>query len=191
MLKYIGIFLFCSGFAFIIERKQRAKGKETWESKHNINIPKWLPILLIILGILCTFVSNLFENSNEMYEYKPTDIQSTVTEQNTIADQSTVVDQNKQNTQSNIYELDGGKSGRTFYIGTDIPAGTYEIQAGRNTIYATVFGGEAENYEVIAHIFTDVNNVQDGDLTVGDTITLPNGGDISTSNDASIIFVAK
>lgn len=60
MVKFIGIVLFCCGFAFKMERKQRAKGKETWESKHNINVPKWLSTLLIIMGIICVFGSNLF-----------------------------------------------------------------------------------------------------------------------------------
>ena len=43
----------------------------------------------------------------------------------------------------------------------------------------------------MAHISTNVNDVQDGELTVGDTVTLPDGGDISMNGDASIIFVAK
>ena len=184
MIKYVGIFLVCFGFALKAERKQRAKGKETWESKHNINVPKWLSTLLIIIGIICVFGSNFRMHVS-------TDV---ATGQNVDAEQSMMTEQNtveQSSTQGNTYELDGGKSGRTFYVGTDIPAGTYEIQAGKNSAYVTVYGGEAENYEVIAHISTNADDVQDGELTVGDTVTLPNDGDISMNGDASIIFVAK
>ena len=144
-------------------------------------MPKWLSTLLIIIGIILCFTGNLFENLNEM----STDVQN---KQSIETKQNSVV---KQSTQNNRHELDGSKNGRTFHVGTDIPAGTYEIQAGRNSAYVSVYGGKAENYAVIAHISTDTNNVQDRELTVGDTVTLPDGGDISINGNASIVFVAK
>ncbi len=62
MIKYLGIFLSVIGFALLNEQRRRKKGEETWEQKHGINVPKWLSIAMIVVGIVLTFGSNFKAN---------------------------------------------------------------------------------------------------------------------------------
>lgn len=56
---YIGFFFILFGFALMGSKNKSNKGKETWESKHNIVIKKWWYILSFVAGILFTLVSYL------------------------------------------------------------------------------------------------------------------------------------
>lgn len=61
-MNLLGMLFLAIGVSLIYEKKQRKKGIETWESKHNITIPKWVPVVLIIIGVILAFISNMISN---------------------------------------------------------------------------------------------------------------------------------
>lgn len=58
VVHYIGLFILVLGIALLIEKRRRKKGIQTWEAKHNINIPKPLVVVMIIVGVILLFGTN-------------------------------------------------------------------------------------------------------------------------------------
>lgn len=61
-MNLFGMLFLVVGVSLVYEEKQRQKGVETWEAKHNITIPKWVPGVLIAIGVVLTFISNFISN---------------------------------------------------------------------------------------------------------------------------------